>query len=131
MNDEGRRLNDWKAKATEDLLVKDSQLDEAYTIINKIQKVLRKVKDEGGTVKDIDTILQESSNITGKEVEDKYTDPKDSKGAMSKAEFIRSWEEHNHKEQIKPQLLAKVNNLFKVSVIFLTISPQGEHHNLL
>lgn len=109
MNDEARRLNEWKVKAMQESADKDLKLDEAYENINNIQKALRRMKDEGVASKDIDKLLKNNlaQSSGGEEVNDNtFADPKK---PLSKEDFIRAWEEDSHKEQIKPQLLIKVN----------------------
>lgn len=107
MNDEIKRIKELKKKAEDSLALKDKQLHEAFSDLNRVQKVLRRAKDEGLPVQDIDAALSRAGPQRGMGKTPDTTDLGDTNYLISKPDFIKAWESNNQKANTKPMLLAK------------------------
>jgi len=104
-----------------DLTDKSLQLQEAYTDLNRVQRALKKAKDEGRITEDIDALFHQ-----------KQKDPKDDRKVgnntlsidpsevLTREQFVKLWEHNNQKHQMRPKLLMKVVEFLGInSIIFL------------
>jgi len=109
LNDEVDKLREWKSKMEKDLTDKSLQLQDAYTDLNRVQRALKKAKDEGRITEDIDALFQQKQKNPKEDGKpDKNALSIDPSEVLSREQFIKLWEHNNRKHQLRPKLLMKI-----------------------
>ena len=81
--------------------------------MNRVQRALKKAKDEGIITNDIESPLNKREATKDDETSQLNLELINTNNILSVEEFIKAWETNNQRGQIRPTLLIKVILFFK------------------
>jgi len=109
LHDEVNKLREWKDKMEKELNDKSIQLQEAYLDLNRVQRALKKARDEGRITEDLDALFQpKQKNPNEEKKPDNQELSIEKYEVLTKEQFIKLWEHNKQKHQIRPKLLNKI-----------------------
>lgn len=99
-------MKESRKRAEEEVLVHENKLKEAYLDLNRVQKALKKAKDEGVLTNDVE-IMDKREPVRDSDIAQNNSELNIS-NVLSAEEFAKLWETSHQKAQVRPILLSKV-----------------------